>query len=148
MAAIVFVDTNVLVYARDASELEKQPQAEAWMRYLWRERSGRLSFQVLNEFYVTVTDKLDPGLSPEEARSEIRALLVWQPVPVDRRVVEGAWNIQDRYQLSWCDSLIVAAARVADCRFLLTEDLQHHQIFGDLTILNPFELSPEALPIG
>jgi predicted nucleic acid-binding protein len=142
MTATVFVDTNVLVYARDASEVEKQPKAEAWMRYLWREKSGRLSFQVLNEYYFTVTGKLQPGLDPAEARNEVRSLLAWRPVPADRRVLEGAWSVQDRYQLAWWDSLIVAAARAAGSRFLLTEDLQHHQVLGDLTVLNPFESSP------
>ena len=57
-----------------------------------------------------MTAKLDPGLNPNEARNEIRALLAWRPVSVDRRVLEGAWNVQDRYQLAWWDSLIVAAA--------------------------------------
>ena len=54
----VFVDTNVLVYSRDASEPPKQKQAMAWMVRLWREQTGRLSFQVLNAFCVTVTNKL------------------------------------------------------------------------------------------
>jgi len=148
MTATVFVDTNVLVYARDASEVEKQPLAEAWMRHLWQERSGRLSFQVLHEFYVTVTGKLDPGLDPTEARNEVRALLAWRPVSVDRRVLEGAWSVQDRYQISWWNSLIVSAARATGSRFLLTEDLQHHQVLGDLTVLNPFESSPDTLPKG
>ena len=145
MTATVFVDTNVLVYARDTSEAEKQPLAEAWMRHLWQERSGRLSFQVLHEFYVTVTGKLDPGLEPAEARNEVRTLLAWQPISMDRRVLEGAWSVQDRYQLAWWHSLIVAAARAAGCRYLLTEDLQHGQILEDLAILSPFESSPDAL---
>lgn len=145
MTATIFVDTNVLVYARDASEAVKQPQAEAWMRYLWQERSGRLSFQVLHEFYVTVTDKLDPGLDGAEAREEARTLLAWRPISADEHVLEGAWRTQDLYQLSWWDSLIVAAARSIGCRYLLTEDLQHHQIFEDLTVLNPFRSSPGTL---
>ena len=62
MSAKVFVDTNILVYCRDASEPEKQEQALAWMAGLWQTGRGRLSFQVLQEFYVTVTQKLKPGL--------------------------------------------------------------------------------------
>ena len=57
MTGTVFVDTNVLVYSRDVSEAQKQKQAMAWMTHLWAERCGRLSYQVLNEFYVTVTQK-------------------------------------------------------------------------------------------
>ena len=67
MAERIFVDTNVLVYNRDASESQKQEQAKAWMAHLWSTKTGRLSFQVLQEFYITVTAKLDPGLDPESA---------------------------------------------------------------------------------
>jgi predicted nucleic acid-binding protein len=83
MSGRCFVDTNVLVYARDASEVEKQARAQEWLEPLWRRRSGRTSFQVLSEFYVTVTQKLSPGMAPEEARRDVRNLLVWQPQPLD-----------------------------------------------------------------
>jgi predicted nucleic acid-binding protein len=141
----VFVDTNVLVYSRDVSEPQKQKQAMVWMSNLWNLRTGRLSFQVLQEFYVTVTDKLTPGLDHETARRDFRLLLSWQPVPVDARVIEGAWHLQDRYHLSWWDALIVSASQVADCRYLLTEDLQEGQKFGHVRVINPFHISPEAL---
>ena len=61
MSVKVFVDTNVLVYSRDASEPEKQQQAMAWMSHLWRTQAGRLSSQVLIKFYETVTHKIQPG---------------------------------------------------------------------------------------
>ena len=70
----VFVDTNVLVYSRDASEPRKQKQAMAWMAELWESQAGRLSFQVLQEFYVTVTEKLQPGMEPQSARDDVRSL--------------------------------------------------------------------------
>ena len=145
MAAKVFVDTNVLVYSRDTSETSKQEQAMTWMGHLWNTRAGRLSYQVLQEFYITVTEKLDPGLDRESARKDIRSLLPWQPVPLDNRVFDGAWHIQDRFGLSWWDALIVSAAQVADCRYLLTEDLQDGQVFGNLKIVNPFNTSPDRL---
>jgi predicted nucleic acid-binding protein len=145
MADKVFVDTNILVYSRDASEPRKQKQAIAWMKHLWETGTGRLSFQVLQEFYVTVTEKLKPGLDPKSARSEIRSLLTWRPLPIDARVIEAGWPIQDRYHLSWWDSLIVSAAQVAECRYLLTEELQQAQEFGNLQIINPFLRSPESL---
>jgi predicted nucleic acid-binding protein len=145
MTAPVFVDTNVLVYSRDASESQKQEQALAWMTHLWQTRTGRLSFQVLQEFYVTVTTRLDPGMGAQSARRELRSLLPWRPVPVDARVIEGAWSIQDRYKLSWWDALIVSAAQVADCRYLLTEDLQSGQKFGAIQVINPFHHSPTSL---
>ena len=145
MAAKVFVDTNVLVYSRDASEPQKQAQAMDWLRHLWVTRAGRLSYQVLQEYYITVTEKLDPGLDHESARRDIRSLLPWHPIAVDNRVFDGAWHIQDRFGLSWWDALIVSAAQVSDCHYLLTEDLQDGQMFGDLKIINPFQTAPERL---
>lgn len=145
MSENIFVDTNVLVYRRDLSEPEKQPQALAWMNHLWTTRTGRTGFQVLQEFYVTVTQKLVPGLDQETAREDVRSLLTWGPTTVDRRVVEGAWTIQDGYMVSWWDALIVSAALVAGCRYLLTEDLQEGQNLETIVVLNPFRTSPSDL---
>lgn len=145
MSAPIFVDTNVLVYRFDSREPIKQRAAEAWIEGLWHTRRGRLSFQVLQEFYVTVTHKLSPGMPSEDARRISRALMAWNPVSVDARVLDGAWAIQDRYGLSWWDSLIVAAARVADCSYLLTEDLQHGQQLGSLQVVSPFEMDVSSL---
>ena len=83
MSALYFVDTNVLVYARDTSEPDKQPRADEWLTALWRHRCGRTGVQVLNEYYVTTTRKLDPGLTEEEAWSDVEALLAWSPLAVD-----------------------------------------------------------------
>lgn len=145
MSAKVFVDTNVLVYCRDASEPKKQARAAAWMAALWEGRVGRLSFQVLQEFYVTVTAKLNPGLPPEAARRDVRALLAWQPLPADGRLLEGAWILQDRFRLSWWDALIVAAAQAAGCRYLLSEDFQEGLEVGEVEMMNPFFRGPEQV---
>jgi predicted nucleic acid-binding protein len=145
MTAKIFVDTNVLVYIRDASEPQKQEQAMAWMAYLWSTRTGKLSYQVLQEFYLTVTAKLQPGLDPEYARKDVRSLLVWNPIVVNDRVLKNAWLIQDRYQISWWDALVVSAAQLDDCRYLLTEDLQENQEFGSLRVTNPFHVEPTSL---
>lgn len=141
----VFVDTNVLVYCRDTTEPEKQAQAAAWMAALWERKTGHLSYQVLQEFYVTVTAKLKRCLEPDVARTDVRALLAWQPVPTDARVMEGAWLIQDRYGVSWWDSLIMAAAQAAGCRYLLSEDFQNGMKVGDLMVINPFQITPADL---
>ena len=145
MTAKVFVDTNVLVYSRDASEPQKQALSMAWMAHLWRTRTGRLSYQILQEFYLTVTAKLQPGLDPENARSDIRSLLAWEPIVVNDQVLENAWLVQDGYQISWWDALVVSAAQLGDCRYLLTEDLQENQKFGSLRIINPFHVEPTSL---
>lgn len=146
MTAPVFVDTNVLVYARDSSAGKKQEAAETWMERLWKSQDGRLSFQVLAEFYVTVTTKLRPGMAKDAARRDVRDLTAWRPVPIDASLVDGAWLLQDRYGLSWWDSLIVSAAQAAECGFLLSEDFQEGQDLGGVRIINPFNTSPAQLP--
>lgn len=145
MPAPVFVDTNVLVYARDKAAAEKQVTAARWVEHLWRTREGRLSYQVLQEFYVTVTEKLRPGMDPDAARRDVRSLTSWQPVRVDAPVVEGAWLVQDRYQISWWDALIVSGAQTAECAYLLSEDFQDGQDFGDVRVINPFTHKPSDL---
>lgn len=139
MSAKVFVDTNILVYARDSSENEKQVIAKQWIAHLWESKTGRLSYQSCNEYYVVTTQRLKPGLPKEQARNDIRAFELWNPVSVDQAVIELAWHLQDRYQFSWWDSLILSAAQIQDCSFILSEDLQHEQVIDGLTILNPFE---------
>ncbi len=148
MTARVFVDTNVLVYQLDSREPAKQTRAEDWLRHLWASRSGRISLQVLQELYVTVTRKLDPGLDKETAREVVRALWAWEPVALDQRCFETAWDLQDRFRLSWWDALIAAAAKSAECSHLLTEDLQHDQDLDGLRIVNPFRISPQDALAG
>lgn len=145
MTGPVFVDTNVLVYRSDASDPERQTRAEAWYRFLWRSRSGRLSFQVLSELYSTLTRKLKPGFDQREAREIVRELTAWGPVPVDSGVLERAWSLQESHLLSWWDALIVAAAQLSECRVLLTEDLQHGQEFSAVRVVDPFA-SPARTP--
>ncbi|MDD9986841.1 MAG: PIN domain-containing protein [Spirochaetaceae bacterium] len=145
MTESVFVDTNVLVYRYDASDPVKQARADAWYLHLWRRRCGRLSFQVLQEMYATLTRKLKPGIARSKAQRIVRALQAWQPITVDLSVLERAWNLQERHSLSWWDALIVAAAQLGACRVLLTEDLQHGQVFGGVCVIDPFA-SPNLAP--
>ena len=145
MIAPVFADTNVLVYARDAGEAEKQPMAVRWLTALWERRLGRLSYQVLSEYYVTVTRKLRPGMPTEAARADVRDLMAWSPLVVDRNLVEGAFSLMDRFSLSWWDSLIVSAAQASGCGHLLTEDLQEGQVFDRVEVVNPFLRPPREI---
>jgi predicted nucleic acid-binding protein len=145
MIGPAFVDTNILVYRRDRADEEKNDRAVAWIEYLWRERSGRLSIQVLQEFYVTVTQKLDPKLPKEIARQDVRDLVSWRPVVADTKLLADAWAIQDRHKISWWDSLVVAAAQSAGCRYLLSEDLQDGQIFDNVQVVNPFLHSLDSI---
>ena len=138
MTGLTFVDTNILVYARDAGEPAKQARAMDVLRVLWKSRLGRVSQQVLQEYYVTVTRKLKPGLPKEEARDDIAALLAWRPLAPSGSTLSKAWELEDRFGLTWWDSLIVAAALANRCTLLLSEDLQDGQQIDGLRIQNPF----------
>ena len=143
MTAPVFVDSNIFLYAMDVADPHKQQIARDWRAELWKSRLGRVSFQVLNEFYINAV-RLKPGGS-DEARAEVRDLLAWNPVVVDATVIERGWKLQDRYRISYWDSLIVSAARTASCGFLLTEDLQDGQKFDGVKVVNPFLRGPAAV---
>jgi predicted nucleic acid-binding protein len=136
----VFVDTNVLVYAVDEAEPKKQFAARAWRAALWKAHSGRLSYQVLQEFYVNAV-RLRPS-AREQARAEVRDLMAWRPISMNAGILEAAWKAQDRYQLSFWDAAIVAAANACSCTHLLSEDFQAGQDFGGLIVVNPFRSAP------
>lgn len=145
MIAPVFVDTNVLVYSRDSRVTAKQERASEWLGFLWETKRGRVSHQVLQEFYVTVTQKLKPGMKPAEARADVRALFHWVS-PVDpATLIESAWVLQDRFSVSFWDALIVGAAESLGCTHVLTEDLSTGQDLGGVRVISPFTLRPEDL---
>jgi predicted nucleic acid-binding protein len=141
----VFVDTNVLIYSEDGRVPDKQAQALAWLRVLWQRRAGRLSNQVLNEFYTNVTRKINPPMQAGDARAEVRRYQRWQPWAIDHPTVETAWSVESRFGFSYWDALIVASAQTLGCRYLLSEDLQHGQVVDSVQILNPFLVGPEIL---
>jgi predicted nucleic acid-binding protein len=146
MTAAVFVDANVFVYSWQANELLKQPVATQWIRRLWEEQSGRTSMQVVNETYVTLTRKIRPALGSHEAWDYVQTLFAWQPQPIDSELVRRARDIEQRYHLSWWDSLIVGAAQLQNCALLLTEDLQDRASYGSVTVRNPFVLGVSEAP--
>jgi predicted nucleic acid-binding protein len=132
----LFVDSNILLYRHDADQPQKQAHAQALLAALWKSRRGRVSTQVLSEFYAVATRKL--GVTRDAARREIRQLHSWKPTPPTTELYERAWEVEDRFGLSWWDALIVAAAQQARCQYLLTEDLQDAQNLGGLLVANPF----------
>ena len=136
-ASIVFVDTNVLLYADDTRDTVKQAQSRDWLLALWQRRSGRLSTQVLSEYYANVTRKLK--LSQGDARAKVRRFQLWQPWQIDHQTVETAWGIEARFGLSYWDSLIVAAAAQAGCTHVLSEGMGHEQHYGAVQVINPFK---------
>jgi predicted nucleic acid-binding protein len=143
MTEPIFVDSNVFLYALDDADLGKQQAAQKWRAALWKSRMGRISFQVLNEFYANAL-RLRPDAS-RDARQEVRDLLTWRPVVMDAALLELGWKLQDRYRLAYWDSLIVAASKAASCGFLLTEDLQPGQTLDGVKVISPFQTNPEDL---
>lgn len=134
----VFVDTNVLVYAYDADAGHKHETAQRVVRELWESRSGAVSMQVLQEFYVTVTRKLSSHLTRESARAVIDTYRAWpvhQPHVGDLAV---ASQLEERHRLSFWDALVITSAQQTGARTLLSEDLSDGQRFDDVVVVNPF----------
>ncbi|MCE4557016.1 PIN domain-containing protein [Roseateles cellulosilyticus] len=141
----VFVDANVLLHAFDDNDLDKQQRSRQWLTECWLRRCGRLSNPVLNEFYANARKRFATAISAGDARAEVRRYQVWLPWQIDQPTVETAWAAESRYQLSYWDALMVAAAQHMGCSFLLTEDLPHDQRIDKLRVLNPFLVGPELL---
>jgi predicted nucleic acid-binding protein len=135
---LTFVDTNVLVYAHDRSETRKQPLAQALLQELWASRTGALSMQVLQEFYVVATRKFDPPMSRRAAREIVALYAAWPLVQVDLALILVASELEERHKLSFWDALVVEAARRADATRIVTEDLQAGRHIGGVRIENPF----------
>jgi predicted nucleic acid-binding protein len=136
MTGPFFVDTNVLVYADDARDAAKRSAARALLRQLLLERSGKLSIQVLQEFFAAATQKL--GLAAVDARRRIEVFSNLDVVRLDADDVLGAIDLHRLHQLSIWDALVVRAALVSGCRTLYTEDLQHGRKFDGLQVVDPF----------
>jgi predicted nucleic acid-binding protein len=133
-----FIDTNLLLYAHDATETAKQPVARAALEELWRDRSGALSTQVLQEFYVVATRKLSKPLMRDEAREVVASYSAWPVVIIDPTLILAARQIEEEHQLSFWDALVIEAARIRGAQRLLTEDLQDGRVIEGIRIENPF----------
>jgi predicted nucleic acid-binding protein len=134
-----FIDTNILIYAHDASAGTKHDRARALLRELWENRAGCLSIQVLQEFYVNVTRKVARPMSPDAAAQIIADLGVW---PVHRPDVDDvleAIRLQTSRQLSFWDAMILTSARRLGCETLWSEDMSQGQQYEGVTVINPFE---------
>ena len=138
----VFVDTNVLLYVFD-QEVSKQRRATRWVQALWDSGRGRVSWQVLNEFYDNATRKI--GAPAAVVRSMTRSYTEWQPCGFQWKLVQRAWHWADTAQIRYWDGLILASAETLGCRWLLTEDFQHARQYGAVQVVNPFRVEPDSL---
>lgn len=135
---LTFVDTNVLVYAHDTSETRRQPIARALLDELWTSRTGLLSTQILQEFYVVATRKFHPPMSRRAAREIVALYAIWPIVQIDVTLILTASELEERHKLSFWDALVVEAARVGGAARLVTEDLQDGRLIGGVRIEDPF----------
>jgi predicted nucleic acid-binding protein len=131
-----FVDTNVLVYTDDRDSPAKQETALAVVERVRRERSGVVSTQVLQEYFVASTRKL--GVDAELARRKVELFSGLDVVVLDVRSVLDAIDLARLHRLSFWDALIVQAALDSRCRVLYSEDLQSGRRIRGLRIENPF----------
>jgi predicted nucleic acid-binding protein len=139
MSDRIFLDTNIFIYAWDASHLGKQVVALELIRSATEDKIGVISYQVVQEFLNAALTKARRKMTYDDARVYLEKVL--RPllsVPSSIPLFDATIHLQGRYQFSWYDSLIVSAAQQANCKILYTEDLQHGQRLGDLLIQNPF----------
>lgn len=131
-ARVAFYDTNILLYLLSA-DAGKADRAEELLM-----AGGCLSVQVLNEYAAVASRKL--GMNWQEIREALDVVRkICQVVPVDVQTHDRALQIAERYGFSVYDALIVAAALLAGCDTLYSEDLQAGQrIDRQLTVVNPF----------
>ncbi|HLA16922.1 MAG TPA: PIN domain-containing protein [Candidatus Limnocylindrales bacterium] len=135
---LVFVDTNVLIYAYDRSAGHKRSIARSRLADLWETHTGVLSAQVLQEFYVNVTRKLARPLSAVRARHIVTDYASWPMHLVEATDIIRASEVEQRHGISFWDALVVVAASRLGAARLLTEDLGHGQVIAGVRIENPF----------
>ncbi len=140
MTERVFVDTNILLYAYDASPAAsaKHATAERLLTDLWARRTGGVSIQVLQEFFSVCTRKWAHPMDTESARAVVNAYVPWpvhSPTAVD---VLAAIDIHRANRVSIWDALIVRSAAALGCARIWTEDLSAGQVIGGVQIANPF----------
>lgn len=133
-----FLDTNILVYAYDRSAGHKHSLAVQLVEECWKNENGCLSSQVLQEFFVTVTRKIAAPLDLQTARQIVADLAHWRLQAPEARDLLQAIDLQQSYQLALWDAMIVQGAASLGCKQLISEDLNHGRMYGDVQVINPF----------
>jgi predicted nucleic acid-binding protein len=142
MTTAVFVDSTTLLYTQDLRDPAKQSRSTMWLKSLLD--SGRLavSLQVLNETYAVVRRKPEFAHWRVGIRPFLEDLFFWTTTPLAADALNEAWRLQDRYVISFWDSLLLVSANRAGCGVFLSEDLNDGQTFGAVTAVNPFRHAP------
>jgi predicted nucleic acid-binding protein len=132
-----FVDTNVLVYAHDSSAGVKHERARALVEALWRDRTGVLSTQVLQELAVNLRRKAKRPLDARLTREIVADYLAWTVVANSGESILEAIDLEARYRISFWDALVLQAAHIAGADILYSEDLSDGQVYGSVRVINP-----------
>ncbi len=140
----VFVDTSILVSARDPNAGSKRTTAARWLAKLDRAGVGALAAQNLREYYSVIT-RPRFGVSRADARAQIANLTSWVEDTARSDDLSSAWAIQDRYKLAFIDCLLLAAAHATACDVFLSEDMHHGMDVDGVVVINPFIPSSEAV---
>jgi predicted nucleic acid-binding protein len=144
MTAEVLIDTNVLVYAYDRSEPEKQRQAVVVLDGLLVSGKGVLSTQVLAEFFNTITRKLTRPLTLEQAHSRLEHYVrFWPVLDVTSAVILEAVRGVREHTLNFGDAQIWAVARLNGIAFVLSEDFNPGSRIENVSFMNPFAVDFE-----
>ncbi|HEX7363089.1 MAG TPA: PIN domain-containing protein [Bryobacteraceae bacterium] len=134
-----FVDTNILMYAHDASAGAKHDRAKAVVEELWRDRSGAISTQVLQELCVNLRRKATRPASARTTREIVADYLSWEVMINTGQSILEALSIEERYRISFWDALIVQAAEASGATVLYSEDLSDGQIYNGVRVKNPLK---------
>jgi predicted nucleic acid-binding protein len=139
MSGRFFLDTNLLIYAIDATDPHKQAVAQKWIATAHESGDGLVSFQVVQEWFNVVLRKAAAPLSADEAASIYHQLIepLWR-IQSSRELLDTALDLHRRDSISWWDSLIVSAAIQGGCERVLSEDLQDGRKIRGVQVLNPF----------
>ena len=137
MSDKAFLDTNILVYAHEPGTGLKHERARAIIEKLWETGGGVLSTQVLQELCVSLRRKMAKPWTVDETRSLILNYMNWQLVVNTTDSVLEALAIEDRYQISFWDALIIQAAESSGAAILYSEDLSDGQTYGSVRVVNP-----------
>ena len=136
MTAEAFVDTNILLYAISGAKADRHKKGIATQ--LLTRRDLGMSAQVFGEFYVNATRKQKPPLAHEEAVLFLRSLARFPIAEITSDTVFRALELKHRFQISYWDACIIAAAESLKCKRIYSEDLQGGQRFGEVIVINPF----------
>lgn len=134
-----FLDTNILVYAYDHSAGQKHALASQLMEACWEHENGCLSIQVLQEFFVTVTRKIAIPLDHQTARQIVADLAQWSLHTPTANDFLQAIDLKQIHQLAFWDAQMIQSAASLGCKQVLSEDLNHGQMYGTLQVINPFK---------